>query len=489
MKMSEDVASQRKPNTSLTPEERKAKQAKKKALKEARINASLERLSKRPSSNTFLGEHKWLGGAVDPQTGKIYGIPSHAIEVICINPPEKEDPYGTGTTSRGAEISTIPLPNEYKEGNFKWLRGIIHAGYLYGIPAWSTHGVLKVRLAPKSKHTRGPRVKLLPLPKPAEFYHSSAKEGMKEEHGHMRRGRGHVKYADVDRGRWMWHGGSLQKSHDGEAIYCIPSNAEHVLKVHVASEKVTEIGPALTTGQNKWYGGIPGKDGCVYGMPYTATGVLRIDPKTDNVQVLGDFPIGGYKWHGGLLAHSTGVIYAFPAHANEVLCVNTNISDEENDDSSWRVSTIPIQYHEEDESTLGQQYKWLGGAYGADGCIYGMPSDATCILRIDPLKNEATTFGRVSPLKNKWQGGVLSSVDKCVYAVPADMDNILRIDTDPDTPLSIETIGSGFKNVQDKWQGGFHARDDRIYAIPENIDNVMVITPTKGIGASTDIIT
>jgi hypothetical protein len=462
-------------NSSLTLEQRKAKQEKKRAIKEAKKLASIERLSKRPSSNTFSGEHKWLGGAIDPKTGNIYGIPSHAIEIICISPPS------TGSKEQ-AEVSTIPLPNQYKQGNFKWLRGIIHDGYLYGIPAWSTHGVLKVRLEPKSRHTRGPRVKLLPLPQTAEFYQT--KEPTEEL---IQRGK--VKYSNVDRGRWMWHGGSLQKSHDGDAIYCIPSNAEHVLKVHIASERVTEIGPALTNGQNKWYGGIPGRDGCVYGMPYTATGVLRIDPKTDSVEVLGEYPIGGYKWHGGLLAHSTGVIYAFPAHANEVLCVDTNIADEDRgNDSSWRVTTIPIQYQSVETGSHDQQYKWLGGAYGADGCIYGMPSDATCILRIDPLKNEATTFGKVSPLKNKWQGGVLSSVDKCVYAVPADMTNILKIDTDPETALSIDTIGDDFKNVEDKWQGGFLAKDDRIYAIPENIDNVMVITPKVGVEASVEMI-
>ena len=98
-------------------------------------------------------------------------------------------------------------------------------------------------------------------------------------------------------------------------------------------------------------GGILGVDGCVYAPPYTATGVLRIDPKTDSVQVLGDFPVGEWKWHGGLLAKSTGVIYAFPAHSNEVLCIDTNVkkgssSDGEvvdcDDDESWRVSTIPI---------------------------------------------------------------------------------------------------------------------------------------------------
>jgi hypothetical protein len=350
------------PNCSLTTEERKARKTEKKLQKEARRSAALARLAKRPSGNTFVGQHKWLGGAVDSKTGTIYGIPSHANSVICISPPD------LGSNDTVAKISTIPLPTEYREGKFKWLRGIIHQGYLYGIPAWSTQGVLKVRLEPKSRHTRGPRVKVLPLPRGAEFYQTE-KEGL-----NMLTECGRVKciHRSVDRGRWMWHGGAIGKSFNGDAIYCIPSNAEHVLKVNLDSEIVEEIGPAMEDGQNKWYGGIAGRDGCIYGMPYTATGVLRIDPKTDDVQVLGNFPSGGYKWHGGLLAHSTGIIYAFPAHSNEVLCVDTNVNVDMNDEA-WRVSTIPIKRHEKDQDPHDLQYKWLGGSYGADGCIYGMP--------------------------------------------------------------------------------------------------------------------
>jgi hypothetical protein len=112
------------------------------------------------------------------------------------------------------------------------------------------------------------------------------------------------------------------------------------------------------------------------------------------------------------------------------------------------------------------KYKWLGGAYGADGCIYGMPSDASSILRIDPMTDTAITFGHVSGKMNKFQGGVLSPKDKCVYAVPADMDCVLRIRTDPDLPVVADTVGSGLGDVDDKWQGGFLANDGKIYGIP-----------------------
>jgi len=443
------------PTTNEDEKKQEMKQAKKQAKKEQKQMRRLrrkERLLRRPPPTTFPGKHKWLGGAVDPNTGKIYGIPSHSYQVICITPAKTDD-----NTDEKAKISTIPLPNQYKEGKYKWLRGLIHNNFLYGIPAWNANGVLKVSLE-SQKH----KVKILPLP-PLDGGDEEEKcvilenedRHKQNDHEHADRER---KFNSIDRNRWMWHGGAIGNGPYGSAIYCVPSNAKRVLKVSLENDAVEEIGPTLQKGlQNKWYGGIVGRDGCIYGMPYTATGVLQIDPRTDTVRILGNYPEGGYKWHGGLLAHSTGVIYAFPAHSNEVLYVDTNTkecsnSGLENDDQSWRVSTIPIQRNEEDSDPHDLRYKWLGGSYGADGCIYGMPSDATSILRIDPLTNQATTFGKVSNTINKWQGGVLSRVDNCVYAVPADMNCVLRIDTDPDTPLNIDLVGEGFKDVEDKWQ-------------------------------------
>jgi len=96
--------------------------------------------------------------------------------------------------------------------------------------------------------------------------------------------------------------------------------------------------------------------------------VLRIDPRTDSVDVIGDFPPGGYKWHGGMLAKSTGVVYAFPSHANEVLRIDTNPrprvgrvvvgEEEEGGGESWRVSTIPIRRHDGDTDAPDLRYKW-----------------------------------------------------------------------------------------------------------------------------------
>lgn len=337
-------------------DERQQPPSKRRLRKRAKKMEALRRRAVRiaknggPPETTFLGEHKWLGGAVDPDTGKIYGIPSHSHKVICITPSSSDRP---------AKIATIGLPAEYQRGKFKWLRGVVHEGCLYGIPAWSTKGVLKVKLDTRE-------VSVLPLPRDISNY-----QPMDISH-YQSDPNGDEGDAGVDRGRWMWHGGAIGWSSEGDgnvpAIYCPPSNAEYVLKVYLdGSDRVEEIGTALPDGQNKWYGGIPGADGCIYAPPYTATGWLRVDPKTDTVEVLGDFPPDQYGWHGGLLAKSTGVIYAFPAHSNEVLCIDTNIRrDKENrDDNTWRVSTIPIKRHPDDTDSPDLHYKWREWNHGS----------------------------------------------------------------------------------------------------------------------------
>ncbi len=231
--------------------------------KRSKKNESLLRRTRRiESRKATLGEgkqHKWLGGAVDLTTGKIYGIPSHADEIICIEPPpppsgEKSSSTTTTTTAR---ISTIPLPpKDYHHGPFKWLRGLVNNDSLYGIPSWHTGGVLKVNLESEV-------VSILPLPHECSHSEGCGADSIMEDDKVKNEGVD-VDNADefVDRARWMWHGGAIGNGGDGvstssspPAVYCPPSNAEHVLKVYLdGTDRVEEIGPKFARGQNKWYG-------------------------------------------------------------------------------------------------------------------------------------------------------------------------------------------------------------------------------------------
>ena len=99
-------------------------------------------------------------------------------------------------------------------------------------------------------------------------------------------------------GEWMWHGAAIGR--DGN-IYAIPANAERVLKIEPATNRVYCIGPTLHPGlTSKWYGGIKALDGSIWGMPYNAPSALKIVPETGEVIEVGRFARGGWKWHGGL---------------------------------------------------------------------------------------------------------------------------------------------------------------------------------------------
>ena len=128
-------------------------------------------------------------------------------------------------------MTTIPLPERVAGMQMKWLRGIFANGYLWAIPAWAD-SVLCVDVDAfwKRRPADGDIVKLLPLPK---------------EH---------------KQSRWQWHGAGINK--EKTAIYCIPSNAQQVLKVDLESKTTSMIPIDVDTSKypdfridstNKWY--------------------------------------------------------------------------------------------------------------------------------------------------------------------------------------------------------------------------------------------
>ena len=69
------------------------------------------------------------------------------------------------------------------------------------------------------------------------------------------------KIPNVEEG-WLYHGGNLAA--DGY-IYAIPASAPRVMKIDCRAETTEYIGPEFH-GKAKWYGGITGSDGCIYGI-------------------------------------------------------------------------------------------------------------------------------------------------------------------------------------------------------------------------------
>ena len=74
---------------------------------------------------------------------------------------------------------------------------------------------------------------------------------------------------------------------------------------------------AVPAGVDKWTGGVLAPNGCIYGIPFTSTTILKIDTANDAVTTFGNL-VGATKWHGGVLAPN-GCIYGIPRVTTNIL--------------------------------------------------------------------------------------------------------------------------------------------------------------------------
>jgi len=129
---------------------------------------------------------------------------------------------------------------------------------------------------------------------------------------------------------------------------------------------------------------------------------------------------------------------------------------------------------------------WRGAVLGPNKKIYGIPTNATTVLEIDPATRKLSTFGdfgaAVSPANcsgtihcglDKWIGGVLAPTGK-IIGIPYAAESVLEID--PETH-EVSTFGVISSSVHRKWVEGVLARNGKIYAIPYDADRVLEIDP------------
>ena len=159
-------------------------------------------------------------------------------------------------------------------------------------------------------------------------------------------------------------------------------------------------------GDYKWWGGVLAPNGKIYGVPYSSTTVLEIDPLNQTTTTFGSLS-GDYKWSGGVLAPN-GKIYGIPFSSTTILEID------------------PVNQTTTTFGSLSGSGKWTGGVLAPNGKIYGIPRDSTTILEIDPVNRTTTTFGSLSA-GSKWTGGVLAPNGK-IYGIPYTYTTVLEID-------------------------------------------------------------
>ena len=286
---------------------------------------------------------------------------------------------------------------------------------------------------------------------------------------------------------WKYHGGDICPLDD--CIYAIPQRAHQVLKLDPKTEKVTMVGPKFK-GRCKWYGGILGKqDGAIYGIPQNASGVLRITP--DSVTVHGDFGTENHKWHGGAAA-SNGVIVSVPANANTVLCITPGEIPKIEEIGSSTVIRGCGRHRDDGK------YKYLGAMCGTDGHVYVFPCASEYVLQVNTVKLEARNVGpnlRDSGMEtvhqNKWQNGLTCVQEKCVYGITLSGHTLLRIDCSKNTDdddneeekddvrVTTWLLPPPRRDCRDKFEGGVMTASGVMYTVPNNHKGVLRIEPAN----------
>jgi hypothetical protein len=179
------------------------------------------------NNGLLMGQDKYLGGIESPCGNYVYGVPGTARQVLRVELATKK----------------VDLIGPTFPGPFKWLRGVpvpatseYPAGCCIALPCNSL-SILKI------------------VPDRNEVY-SFGESDLSEN-------------CNVESG-WFYHGGNFSPTTG--CIYAIPANANRVMKFNPYTDKIQFIGPDFGTGKQKWYGGIEGSDGCIYGIPHNETG-------------------------------------------------------------------------------------------------------------------------------------------------------------------------------------------------------------------------
>lgn len=228
-------------------------------------------------------------------------------------------------------------------------------------------------------------------------------------------------------------------------IYCAPGADTVALKINTTDRSVSTFG-AFSVGTFK-YGGAVFANGSVYFIPASSTVVAKVDISTDAVTFFDTSGVKGsdsgnlgattQKWYGGYIGQD-GRIYCIPYNATVVMIIDPTNDTIQFLDTTGIVSGV--------NGNLTGLAKWdTGVAYG--NVIYGSPSDATDILKINTSVPSCQRLGSFPVGTAKWAITSVSTVAPYVYFFPYFSTNVIKYDTSNDTytylDFTIPSIGGG----------------------------------------------
>ena len=271
-------------------------------------------------------------------------------------------------------------------------------------------------------------------------------------------------------------------------IYCIPYNANYVMKIDTnygsetygkPSRIETEITETDAGASSKcWWGGTLAPNGKIYCAPYNAKWVLVIDTKTDTISYLGkddtsyefgetNVSVSTLMYKGAVL-HPDGYIVFVPYNGQTVACINLK-------DESIKFAVRDIQ-----SIGLSNANKWSGGVYDPtnDGIVFipykkGFSATWGIMYNSTFTIMEHTSYTALSD--SQFEGGVLAPNGN-IYMVPRNSDQaaVLSYSSDGASGLFGGT-GMGM------YMGGVLAPNGCIYCAPYNTGTILKISPSPSL--------
>lgn len=247
-------------------------------------------------------------------------------------------------------------------------------------------------------------------------------------------------------GSLKYQGGALA---DNGKIFCAPSSAQNMLIINTNDDTYQQLSiPELSAGTFK-YGGICWVPSirCVVCCPQHAKSFLWVNVDTlaygffdQNGTTTSDTDgalVATGKFYG-IYVGEDGRLYNIPYQSKEVCVVNPS-----NFSMQFFDTTGTVTYN---NGNLSDAQKWDGGIpYGQ--YIYGSPSDATDMLKIDTRNRTCSRIGTFPAGSAKWAIAAVGS-DGFGYFFPYFRNDILKINFSNDSTSQFGTIGSIDSNIK-----------------------------------------
>uniref|UniRef100_A0A7S3JUP2 Uncharacterized protein n=1 Tax=Aureoumbra lagunensis TaxID=44058 RepID=A0A7S3JUP2_9STRA len=249
-----------------------------------------------------------------------------------------------------------------------------------------------------------------------------------------------------------------------------------ILSCMVQSLVLPKIEGQALLGKHKWLGGALTKDNIFFASPSHANYVLRVDPKANNVSLVGTSYEGKYKWLRAVYNEATDSVWSIPCFKDSPLRINVQNGN-----------TKVISSYKKLESSYQNSWQWHGGAIGDDGKIYAPPANARGVLCIDPATStveELPIFNASNAgQKNQFYGAIAALDRRTIWGVPFASESILKIQCSSAsflpkcTTLQIPSDGTrNFLGYEHNWHGGLVChRTGAVFCFPANADTVLRI--------------